>query len=666
MTIHSKLMSLKDIVELDAAPASKPWRFRVPIYQRLYVWEDAQVQILLDDLINAWGRSEKEYFLGGVLLMRQGESESDAYTNLELIDGQQRFTTLWLMAQCWGHALQPFVALSGEGPAVPRLDFEIRDSTNDYLRRLLAGSQPIVSENLDDNLGKALRRIKNALEKSPNNEDGRPATVEDVACFIYRNVKLVVTTVPSDTDLNKLFEVINNRGVQLQHHEILKARLLSSLMDEERGAYATMWDACADMDSYIERSFAVASNTKAHEVCALFEQGKLHDGKQIADLLHHKTDHQHLTYSLEDALRPDDEAATVAEVDRGPVYEATAIRSIIGFPLFLQHVLRVWLHLSGRQDLPRLLDKNLLKLFEESALKTNADDVRSFLQMVFRLRVLFDQHVIKWVDRGESDVHLLTTAKPNDRTDSKRYLNRSLDTDSHRALSMLQSMLYHSQELTTQYWLTPLLLHLHNLSGKTESAALSEHAFRWLQHLDNHMFGSDEDDLLIHRSRAFMDEPWRTRKLVHQQELRLAQSTNFKHYWFYKTEFVLWHQKLVGSALWRDFLFTAKNSVEHVSPQNPKPTDRNKVYEKQELDGFGNLALVSRGINSEYGNLPFDEKRTKFGNKRAAHNLESLKLDRIYSSESWGDDAAKAHKEQMIGYIEEYCELVSERSRREY
>lgn len=65
----------------------------------------------------------------------------------------------------------------------------------------------------------------------------------------------MLTEVDAETDLNKLFELINNRGVQLQHHEILKARLLHLLLgDSNSDAYASLWDACAEMDDYVERN----------------------------------------------------------------------------------------------------------------------------------------------------------------------------------------------------------------------------------------------------------------------------------------------------------------------------------------------------------------------------------------------------------------------------
>jgi uncharacterized protein with ParB-like and HNH nuclease domain len=89
MKIHSKLTSLAEIV------AENPdWRFNIPIYQRLYVWGEDQVLTLLNDLANAYERGGDIFFLGGTLLVEQHVKEGRCF---DLIDGQQRFTTLWLL-----------------------------------------------------------------------------------------------------------------------------------------------------------------------------------------------------------------------------------------------------------------------------------------------------------------------------------------------------------------------------------------------------------------------------------------------------------------------------------------------------------------------------------------------------------------------------------------
>jgi hypothetical protein len=74
------------------------------------------------------------------------------------------------------------------------------------------------------------------------------------------------------------------------------------------------------------------------------------------------------------------------------------------------------------------------------------------------------------------------------------------------------------------------------------------------------------------------------------------------------------------------------------------------------LNHFGNLSLVSRSINSEYSNLPFNEKRQRFINNNRI-KLDSLKMDLIYCNDSWSDIKAMEHQNEMINITNEYLGL---------
>lgn len=78
------------------------WWFRVPDYQRPYVWGTDQVNDLLDDIWQ-WQlvRSDSEYFLGSIVLQRR---EKNGFTEHDLLDGQQRLTTC-LMVHAVGRDL---------------------------------------------------------------------------------------------------------------------------------------------------------------------------------------------------------------------------------------------------------------------------------------------------------------------------------------------------------------------------------------------------------------------------------------------------------------------------------------------------------------------------------------------------------------------------------
>lgn len=648
MKIASKLYSLDEIVA-----ESPHWHFNIPIYQRLYVWGEDQVLTLLNDLVNAYERKEDLFFLGGTLLVEQG-GESDRH--FDLIDGQQRFTTLWMLCHAWREALQPFLTVTSNIHTEPRLRFAIRPEVNRFMEMLVFGDrgQSVPDEEVTKRMRTALDLMKSVFEKRP-----LPAGVTDQVAhlaglteFVFGKVKFVITTVPRESDLNKLFEVINNRGVQLQHHEILKARMLDALTEEERGPYAALWEACADMENFVERSICGLSSLSASEVTELYERDELAKAHAVRDVLakgmQSQRDQQAL--GLEEILKSVEEPLQ-PEIDYGgEEVEPTWVRSIFGFPLFLQHTLRIWLFENGRQDLPRLLDRELLALFEANFFTDatkRTENAKSFIELLWRLRVIFDRHLIKWVDQGEDEVHLISNIGVSP-SGGKRYMSRSRETDTHRAFSLLQSMLYHSQEITTQYWVTPLLLFMHrNPDDKVDRY------FDFLRHLDNHLLGSAADESLVVRTLSFMETPWQRRALIHGNELAKDSGVGFAHYWFYKLEFVLWFKGKRSTVVWKKFRFAAKSSVEHISPQTPTERDENRV--DQALDHFGNLALVSRSINSEYGNLPYNEKRQRFYNKNKAR-LDSLKMALIYENETWNDDNAFVHQNQMIEFMNLYYE----------
>lgn len=647
MRIESKLYSLAQIVN------EKPnWYFNIPIYQRLYVWGEDQVLTLLNDLLNAYEQKNDLFFLGGTLLVEQEGKEGRYF---DLIDGQQRFTTLWLLCTAWQKSLAPFITVTSGEHTVPRLGFAIRPAVNRFMQGLAFGGA-VIDDDVESTqrMRIALRLMQSIFAKRelPVGVVDREAYLAGLSEFVFQQVKFVITTVPRKTDLNKLFEVINNRGVQLQHHEILKARMLDVLTEEERLSYAVLWEACADMDNFIERSLSGISGIPANEICALYERGEFASASQVHSLLRNKLHHQseHHALTLTQILHAEDSLDSLAGDTPDAEVPPGWVRSIMGFPLLLQHTLRIWLLHKELPDLPRLLDRELLALFEAHFLSLGperAANVKTFIDLLWQVRVIFDEYIIKWVDQGEEEVHLISALSVST-SNGKRYMNRSRETDASRSFSLLQSMLYHSQEITTQYWLTPLLVYMLDNLGSPPDLY-----FKYLRHLDNHLLGAADTGSLVVRTRAFMIEPWLRRELAHQVELTAKKGVNFAHYWFYKLEFVLWFQSEAKDERWRSFRITAKNSVEHISPQTPKESDDNRV--DQALECFGNLALVSRSVNSEYGNLPYNEKRQRFLNNNKK-KIDSLKMDLIYSGEKWNDEIAFGHQRKMIECIDSYCE----------
>ena len=119
------------------------------------------------------------------------------------------------------------------------------------------------------------------------------------------------------------------------------------------------------------------------------------------------------------------------------------------------------------------------------------------------------------------------------------------------------------------------------------------------------------------------------------------------HYWFYKIEYLLWKNWDKNDDKLKRYRITSKNSIEHVFPQNDEYKNRllNESDDRDWLNSFGNLALLSVGQNSEYSNQNVAKKKIDFQRK---NTYDSLKLAKVYEFESWNTKEIKEHQNTMF------------------
>lgn len=651
--VNSILLTLGDVVR-------KSYFFNIPIYQRLYVWEKEQIQMLLSDIWDACKEDKDVFYLGGTLVIERPVTTEPnaAYKLYDLIDGQQRFTTLWLISIAWEKSLAGYRFEQTKLGYRHRIAFAIRPKVKQFFDAEFSGAAVDFEET------RCLQDALKEIRDFPNNrkQEGDVIDLDKLTLYIREKVKLVFTKVPENTDLNKLFEVINNRGIQLQHHEILKARLLGKLQPNDREYYGQLWDACSYMNDYVEKNLRNATGLK---ILDLFdprwsktdEEELAYAADVLKALKRLKVKSDDLDLTLKNILKSDHDFEQTKSVESVEDYQSERVRSIISFPMLLQHVLRLFLAYNKRQDIKKILDKDLIIIFEKHCL--NSDEVKEFIELLWEIRYRFDKHIIKWVEVEGGEVHAIRRLRINKSgRGSNSYSSLMRDTtDTEPDLALLQSMLYHSQQITTHYWLTPLLYYLW-LEGPKKS-------FTFLQYLDNHLLCAFDERPLIERTRLFLDNFWCSseEELDVNDALNEELGTDFAHYWFYKLEFILWYQmKDKMGSRWQNFRMTAKNSVEHISPQTPEKFDSNKVSAAV-LNSFGNLSLVSRSINSEYSNKPYTEKRARFIEKNR-DVADSLKMDIIYQNEIWNDEPANDHEQKMIAAFTAYFDQVDKQARK--
>ncbi|MGV9663780.1 DUF262 domain-containing protein [Nocardia niigatensis] len=221
--------------------------YQVPLYQREYSWSRQQWDDLFDDLLDAAG-ADASHFLGTIICVNQ---TSDAATEvvLELIDGQQRMTTLSLLLAAIYGCLQEHRAefdddrltdltnlrrqLILPNPTRPRLRPQVQNSNRDDYLNVLARAGIQIEAPKARNLGN--RRIMKAFNhfgaRIAEYAEQSGTSRVDVALDMLKRVKravLVKLEVKSHSDAFVLFESLNNRGMPLTPIDLIKNNLLAA------------------------------------------------------------------------------------------------------------------------------------------------------------------------------------------------------------------------------------------------------------------------------------------------------------------------------------------------------------------------------------------------------------------------------------------------------
>ncbi|EUC70014.1 hypothetical protein Y017_11370 [Alcanivorax sp. 97CO-5] len=625
--------------------------FVIPSYQRPYVWSDEDVIKLFDDIREAYVAEEEQYFIGSVLSAIHEKGESRLY---ELIDGQQRTTTLMLLSLAFRAAgvKTPLAQVSTLGEQ-PRLTFEIREAVGNLLgsyagleRMTRPGPDAIEKDPYLTHLDANLRVLKQQVDGLRDTKD---FNLEAFADYIYRKVSWVNNIVPESMDLNRLFASMNTAGIQLEPVDLLKAKLFRKITTE-KPLYSAIWQACEHMENYFERNLrqlfpnadwnAIEYKHLDAYSGSLFERRA--GGNEVDQSEASGKTLLHLLDEVESGDAPDNaEQKEQEDTQDGIEDETVYCRSIISFELLLIHTLRIFCASKQWEDIDaRIKASNLMACFECLLSKDEAD-IKAFILTLWRVRYQFDTWVVKWVEHDDSeDPQLRLTNFSRSLSSGKYYINRSARELGE--LAQLQAVRNFTGDRSAHYWLTALLAQLVEPPGISDQEVLSV-----LERLDNQLSLTTETQKEASFKIARGVAPSMDSLDTIEAYLNSARGTGFEHYWFQKLEYLLWKRGDDDGKKKDPYRITSRNSVEHVHAQNERYGMR---LESQNLDSFGNLVLLSPSENSSYGNLAVGQKKIDFEGKK---RYDSLKLKAIFAlydqaGGAWGVKQIAEHQKQMI------------------
>lgn len=246
----------------------------IPDYQRAYVWDTDQVRDLLDDTISAYRENkEAQYFLGSMVLKINEKSENNvSYIEYELLDGQQRITTVFLILACmrdmltdypqYQNSLAGFVYQAEDAilqqPERMRIIFNIRSDVRDFVNEHIkplhgtCDSALLKDKMQAKDVNISIRNMANAMLVAHEFLEENKSDIIGYLSYFLNKVLMIYVATEELQDAFQLFTVLNNRGVKLSSSDILKAENLKELSAADRTSWATRWE---EMETYFGEDF---------------------------------------------------------------------------------------------------------------------------------------------------------------------------------------------------------------------------------------------------------------------------------------------------------------------------------------------------------------------------------------------------------------------------
>lgn len=567
----------------------------VPIYQRNYAWGVSEIEQLIEDIDSSIGDSNKNYFLGNLIV---NQRDDNVY---EVIDGQQRLTTLFL--------LESYLSMNF---AKDGLRFEAREKSNRTLNMLSKGNKnELIEELASVEILKGYQIIDSYFKS--NNIDKNDLTKKLESVFIVR------VQVPQGIDLNHYFEIMNTRGEQLELHEIAKAKFLEVLdTEQDKKTAALIWEKCSNMDSYIQMNFDPSVRKYLFTDDWSSIRDNINDFDTIKEFIHSEDEDNNLVPLIE-ILK--NKKLFNNEISKDEV-ENERFESIISFPNFLLQINAVLNNLEEEDS--TLDDKHFLNNL--SWAWGDADKAKNFLFHMLKCRVLFDKYILKreyardYKETGKWSLQRLE--RYNDgKGDKPKYVGTFGEDNSqnNKQLRTLQSCLritYTSPK--TMHWISLILTSL----LENESCDIIE----------------------------ILEDYCKTK--VFESKFENSSGFGFKRIVFTYLDYLLYKNgysylgKEIIPPLYDEWQFQFRSSIEHFQPRNP---DEGKSWEADDLDGFGNLALITVSGNSKFSNLPPEGKITSYPSIiEQSLKLKIMKELVNFDDEKWTEEKARKHKEEMF------------------
>lgn len=248
--IEAKEILFKDLFD-------SKFLFQIPGYQRPYSWETDQFDQLFEDIRSAMESGEDHYFLGSVILQttKQGGDGSGAF---DVVDGQQRLTTLSILVAVMRDLVENPKAKStlhnkiyqekDEYENTPEeMRLTVRDKDLQFYKKYILTQDGIYYIDDAPNTSESQQHMQQAVDTFyfkffDDNLEIDKDLLDKMIKYLLNHCVFVIVKTGSFTSAYRLFSVLNDRGLPLTTSDLLKSTNLSAIPPAYRDHYQKTWE----------------------------------------------------------------------------------------------------------------------------------------------------------------------------------------------------------------------------------------------------------------------------------------------------------------------------------------------------------------------------------------------------------------------------------------
>ena len=222
--------------------------FRIPSYQRAYSWQSRQRADLFKDIQRTWESGDgRQHFMATIVGLRRERLTIiiDEHQVIDIVDGQQRLTTLILLLKSIAKVIdrddvvgerlgreidEALVKPDNASLLLLQTNHDTSSYFADYLRNGTSPRPRLATTLADRELLRAIRDCEGFVSSWQ-----QQASITDLLALVRNRLTFIFHEIGDEAAVYTVFEVLNSRGLDVSHFDRLKSLLMAIIFESESG-----------------------------------------------------------------------------------------------------------------------------------------------------------------------------------------------------------------------------------------------------------------------------------------------------------------------------------------------------------------------------------------------------------------------------------------------